>query len=85
MVAANGVTPMLSVGYLQQYSSFYYLNSSSVAQTDALLREYGRTSVSGWLGGGEKEEQGEEEQDRLGRRLDYDGHSQTDESLFMRG
>jgi hypothetical protein len=40
VISVNFV-PMISfVGYLQAYSSFYYLNSSAVMQTDVVLASY---------------------------------------------
>jgi len=39
----------LTVSYQQLYANFYYLNSSAVLQTDAVLSEYGSTSFSRFM------------------------------------
>lgn len=75
----NPAACALSLFYQQTYANFYYLNSSAVLQTDAVLERYGDASPSHLLRGGDRA--------RFGRRLTSvpQGYIQDDESLFLRG
>lgn len=73
-----------SVFYQQTYSNFYFLNSSAVLQTDAVLDRYGDTSLINFS---KAKKEKNNDRDQYGRRLDQYASTklQDDESLFMRG
>jgi hypothetical protein len=64
----NFMATAAGVFYQQTYSNFYFLNSSAVLQTDAVLDRYGDTSLIKLLKS--KKEESNNDRDQYGRRLD---------------
>jgi len=71
----NFMTPVMLITYQQLYSNFYYVNSSSVMQTDWVLNDYSKTNPNTFIKSVPKKN------DPFVRLLTY----QSDQSLYMRG
>ena len=49
IVSTNFIGLIGMLGYMQAYSSFYFLNSSLVMRVDQVLREYRKTNLNSYF------------------------------------